>query len=277
MLRRGAFRGRGTLSPMASNLLAVSVGNTRTRVGAFADGDLTWSATIENGKPAEVKEAVIQAAQAFPVDEPYAAVLSTTNRTVSDRLVKQLEGRIRATFLRLERDVPVPIGRQLDPEAIVGEDRLLCAAAAYAVLKQAVVVVDAGTAITVDFVDGAGTFHGGAIAPGGQLMMESMRAGTDQLPDADFDKPGEVPGHNTIEAMRAGVFHSLRGMVHELTERYAEVAGSFPMVVATGGDALMLFREDDRVDRVAPDLVLTGMHLAWKTMVAAAEAGDEQA
>ena len=238
--------------------------------------DLASSATIENGKPAELKAAVIEVAQAFGSDEDYAAVLSTTNRPVSDRLVSQLEGRIRATFLRMERDVPVPIGRQLDPEAIVGEDRLLCAAAAFAVLKQAVVVVDAGTAVTVDFVDGAGTFHGGAIAPGGQLMMESLKAGTDQLPDADFDKPAEVPGHNTIEAMRAGVYFGIRGMVHELTEKYAEVAGSFPMVVATGGDASVLFKEDERVDRVVPDLVLTGIHLAWKAMVAAADGdGDD--
>ena len=109
---------------------------------------------------------MIEAAQAFPAGEDYAAVLSTVNRSVSERLVTQLDGRLRATFLRMERDVPVPIGRQLDPEAIVGEDRLLCAAAAFGVLKQACVVVDAGTAVTVDFVDGAGTFHGGGDRPG---------------------------------------------------------------------------------------------------------------
>ena len=260
---------------MAQNLLAVSVGNTRTRVGAFAGEQLERSATIENGKAQELKDAVIEAAHAFPAEEGYAAVLSTVNRSVSDRLLKQLDGRLRTAFLRMERDVPVPIGRQLDPEAIVGEDRLLCAAAAYAVLKQACVVVDAGTAVTVDFVDGAGTFHGGAIAPGGQLAMESLQAGTDQLPEADFEKPAEVPGHNTIEAMRAGVFYGIRGMVHELTEQYAEVAGAFPLVVVTGGDGAMLFRDDDRVDRVVPDLVLRGIHLAWKTMVAATEREDD--
>ncbi|BAM03337.1 type III pantothenate kinase [Phycisphaera mikurensis] len=262
---------------MPMNLLAVSVGNTRTRVGAFADDQLTWSATVENLKAADVKEAVIEAGQSFPIEEPYAAVISSVNRVVSDRLLGQLEGRVRANFLRMERDVPVPIGRQLDPEAIVGEDRLLCAAAAYAVLKQACVVVDAGTAVTVDFVDGAGTFHGGAIAPGGQMMMDALQAGTDALPEADFEKPVEVPGHNTIEAMRAGVYHGLRGMVHELVEKYAELAGAFPLVVVTGGDGALLFKDDERVDRVVPDLVLTGIQLAWKTMVAAAEEDDDGA
>ena len=49
-------------------------------------------------------------------------------------------------------------------------------------------------------------------------------------------------------------------MVHELTEKYAEVAGAFPLVVATGGDAALLFKDDERVDRVVPDLVLAGIH-----------------
>ena len=260
-----------------TNLLAVSVGNTRTRVGAFAGNDLTRSATIENAKPQELRDAVVEAAQAFAGGEGYSAVISSVNRAVSERLLKALDGRLQAAFLHIERDVPVPIGRQLDPEAIVGEDRLLCAAAAYKVLQQACVVVDAGTAVTVDFVDGAGTFHGGAIAPGGQLQMESLQAGTDQLPDADFEKPVEVPGHNTVEAMRAGVYAGIRGLVHELTESYAELAGAFPLVVATGGDAGMLFKDDERVDRVVPDLVLAGIHLAWTTMVAAAERDAEDA
>ena len=72
---------------------------------------------------------------------------------------------------------------QLDPETITGVDRLLNAAAAYATLKQACVVVDAGTAVTVDFVDGHGTFHGGAIAPGARLQIDALHRGTDALPD----------------------------------------------------------------------------------------------
>src|SRR5699024_6071301 len=126
---------------------------------------------------------------------------------------------------RIEHDINIPIGRQLDPEAIVGEDRLLNAAASYDVLKQACVVIDAGTAITVDFVDGQGTFHGGAIAPGAQSMLNTLADKTSQLPEVELKAPREYIGHNTTEAMRGGVFYCLRGMVRELVEHYAHQAG----------------------------------------------------
>ena len=250
-----------------ASLLAVSIGNTRTRIGAFVDGKLAETATIENGSDEKLGEA-IDSAYAPLRDNPDAAVLlAAVNTPQAERVTAALTERTGRAIHRIERDLPVPVGRQLDPEAIVGEDRLLNAAAAYDVLKQACVVVDAGTAITVDFVDGAGTFHGGAIAPGGQLMLDALQERTSLLPEVEFGRPEEALGHNTTEAMKTGVYHALRGMVHELVEKYAEVAGSFPLVIATGGDGALLFKEDERVDRVVPDLTLMGMALTWRTAV----------
>ncbi len=245
-------------------LLAVSIGNTRTRLGVFVDGKLTETVTLDNARPGEVDDAVARAIEPIKADAQAVIVASTVNPTVSDQVFEAIARLTDHAVHRVERDLPVPVGRQLDPEALVGEDRLLNAAAAYDVLKQACVVVDAGTAITVDFVDGAGTFHGGAIAPGGQLMLDALNQRTAQLPDVEFDKPDEVIGHNTAQAMRSGVFHGLRGLVHELVEQIAEVAGTFPLVVVTGGDGALLFKDDERIDRVVPDLTLMGIALTWK-------------
>ena len=71
--------------------------------------------------------------------------------------------------------------------------------------------------------------------------------------------------------MRSAVFHGLRGMARELTEKYAEVAGSYPAVVATGGDAEMLFGDYELVERVVPDLTLLGMALTLQAAQQAAE------
>jgi type III pantothenate kinase len=135
----------------------------------------------------------------------------------------------------------------------------LNAAAAYDVLHQACVVVDAGTAMTVDFVDGEGTYHGGAIAPGAKMMLDALHGHTDQLPQVGWEKPLEPIGHNTAEAMRSGVFHGMRGMVRELVEQYAQISGAYPIVVVTGGDAQLLFDDYDLVDRIVPELVLRGI------------------
>ena len=186
-------------------------------------------------------------------------LLSSVNPPVANWVEQEVAEHFKRSVTRVERDLPIPIGRQLDPEAIVGEDRLLNAAAAFDVLKQACVVVDAGTAMTVDFIDGAGTFHGGAITPGAQLMLDSLNQRTAQLPEVELAKPAEAIGHSTIEAMKSGVFYGLRGVVHELVERFAESTGQYPLVVATGGDADLLFRDDELVDRVVPDLTLIGI------------------
>src|SRR5690606_4270155 len=155
------------------NLLAVSVGNTRTRVGAFVDGQLTETATFINQRQRHITEAIEHSFRPLRERGDTVVMLTTVNPDAADAIEKRVAELTGRPVKRVERDFPIPIGRQLDPEAIVGEDRLINAAAAYDVMKQACVVVDAGTAITIDFIDGAGTFHGGAIAPGAQLMLDS--------------------------------------------------------------------------------------------------------
>jgi type III pantothenate kinase len=246
------------------NLLAVSVGNTCTRLGAFVEGELTETATFDNGRHRELTDVVDRAFGPLREKEDTVVLMSSVNPKVGDPFSETLSAHLGRPIRRVEQDVAIPIGRQLDREALVGEDRLLNAAAAYDVLKQACIVVDAGTAITVDFIDGAGTFHGGAIAPGGQLMLDALRQRTGMLPETEFAAPIEAIGHNTVEAMRTGVFHALRGMVQQLTEAYAEQAGAFPLVIATGGDANVLFREWEMVDRVVPELTLHGLALTLR-------------
>jgi type III pantothenate kinase len=257
---------------MSLNFLAISIGNTRTRIAAFIDDALTEPVTIDNANADALLPAAKEAYARLP-DSEAVVVLASVNPGIADRLVAELKRELPAASLqRVERDLPVPIGRQLDPESIVGEDRLLNAAGAYETLKQACVIIDAGTAITVDYVDGAGTFHGGAIGPGAQMMLDSLHRHTAQLPEVKFGKPVEAIGHNTLEAMRAAAFHGLRGMVRELVEQYAEIAGNYPLVVATGGDAPLLFGDYELVERVVPELTLIGMAAAVR---AAARAEDE--
>ena len=244
---------------MNVNLLAISIGNTRTRFGTFVDGELVETALAMNGEPSQIIEMACQGIDPLRCKSQSAVLLASVNPTLCEEVERKLAGELKRKLMRVERDLPIPVGRQLDPETLVGDDRLLNAAAAYHVLKQACVVIDAGTAITVDFVDGAGTFHGGAIAPGTRMMLDSLSRHTAQLPEVEMARPEELIGHNTAQAMLGGVFYGVRGMARELAERYAEFAGLYPVVVATGGDADMLFNGFELVERVVPDLTLIGM------------------
>lgn len=252
---------------MNVSLLAISIGNTRTQFGTYVNGKITERLLVNNSDTEALGITIEMAFAALKEDPDAPVVLASVNPAVTRLVTEGVKRRLGRQVLRIEEDLKVPIGRQLDRETIVGEDRLLNAAATYDVLKQACVIVDAGTAITVDYVDGAGTFHGGAIGPGARMMLRSLHQGAAQLPEVEFQRPEEAVGHNTAEAMRSAIFYGLRGMVRELSEQYALTAGSYPLVIATGGDAEVLFGDYELIERVVPDLTLRGIAVTYQTYV----------
>lgn len=258
-------------------MLVVSVGNTRTRFARVEEGKLEPSRVVDNRDAAAASAAVIDAAAseagALPV------LMASVNNPEADRLEKALEA-AGSRVTRFVRDVPIPIQNTLEDDTTVGQDRLLDALGAFSRSQQACIVVDAGTAVTVDFVDGQGIFHGGAIAPGTAMMLKAMHDHTAALPEIKLNPetlPGaEAPfGKTTAQAMALGVASSVRGLVHTLIDRYAEFYGAYPRVVATGGDAALLFEEDDLVEHIVPDLTLVGMVAAAEAIDKADEDGDE--
>jgi type III pantothenate kinase len=254
------------------SLIAIDVGNTRTHVGQFAGGELAQSKRIANGDMGAIVETVSEYWKQVTGQPNASVLLASVNDPMADRISSAVEDQLSIEVFRVGDDVPVPIGQQLDPETLTGVDRLLNAAAAFDRVKQACVVVDAGTAVTIDFVDGEGTFHGGAIAPGATMQLHAMHEHTAALPDLPFRAPdNEAFGRNTAQAMLQGVFHGIRGMVQRLVEQYAEAYGAFPLVIATGGDAPVLFEKEQLVDRIVPELTLIGIAAAAKHALAEGE------
>lgn len=132
------------------------------------------------------------------------------------------------------------------------------------------IVVDAGTALTVDAVDarGAGRFLGGAIAPGPALLARSLAEHTARLPRVEPDSLAVALGRDTESAVQSGVVVGFRGAALELALRIAAEAGfRTPLVVLTGGASPFLTSTFDRPEfrRVAldPDLVHRGLLTAW--------------
>jgi type III pantothenate kinase len=260
--------------PDRPNSVAISVCNTRTQVGKFVGGELETHDRFANDDPAVVVERVVRVWREITEKPQAAIVAASVNSEVCGTLASMIEDQLGVEVYRIGEDIPTPIGQQLDPETITGLDRLLNAAAAFDTIKQACVIIDAGTAVTVDFVDGEGTFHGGAIAPGATLQLKALHEYTSALPELEFHAPDpDAFGRSTAQAMLQGVFHGIRGMAWKLVERYAERYGAYPMVIATGGDAAMLFGNDELVDRVVPELTLQGIGVAARHALAAA--GDD--
>lgn len=253
--------------PSGTTLIALSTGNTRTRIGRFDRGRLEASAVHGNDELA----ALVGDAAAWWQDSGEATLVqASVDGPAALRVRSAIEDQLGVEVYRVGADLPVPIATQLDPETITGADRLLNALAAWTTVQQACVVVDAGTAVTVDFVDGTGVFQGGAIAPGARMQLRALHEHTDALPDLTYAVPDDDAfGRSTAQAMLRGVHFGIRGMMHALVERYAEAYEAYPMVIATGGDAAVLFGDDELVDRIVPDLTLMGIAVAARMALGA--------
>jgi type III pantothenate kinase len=160
---------------------------------------------------------------------------------------------------------PLPV--DYDPPSALGADRIADAVAAVAGWGAPVVVVDAGTAITCDLVDGAGRFAGGAIAPG---PCTAYRGLVERIPHLGLARglppDGDLPlaATTTYDAVRVGVTRGAAALVDSLVAGYRSRVGAAPVVV-TGGLGPTVARHcraDTAVTAVDPDLTLRGIYLA---------------
>jgi type III pantothenate kinase len=256
-----------------TRIVAVSVGNTNTSFALYADLEGSAFGSLPSGDGAAIASAVLERFEALSDALQSAVVIASVNAAAADALTDALRSSLPTKVFRLGEDLDIPLQGRLDPEALTGQDRILNALAAYETMGQACVVVDAGTAITIDFVDGEGVFHGGAIAPGVRMALDAMHRGTSALPKVEFAAPDADSffGRDTTQAMLHGAFYGARGLVRLLTERYAEAYDAYPPVIATGGDARALFEQDELVDRIVPDLTLRGIAIACRSALGTME------
>lgn len=238
----------------------ISVGNTRIQIALITNNEVSEVVYLEHDQTAEILSTLNGWREGLANKDDCAVVIGSVHTTTSNSITSLIKDQLGLDIYELETDLPIPIGRSLDPETIVGIDRLLNAAAAWEIAKQACVVIDAGTAVTVDFIDGEGVFHGGAIMPGAQMQLQALASGTDLLEGIDFKVPeGDTFGRSTGSAMLRGVFHGIRGGVWRIIETYAEEYGAYPLVIATGGDSEVLFSHDELITRIVPDLAVRGI------------------
>lgn len=148
----------------------------------------------------------------------------------------------------------------------VGADRIANAIAAAELFPdQHRMVVDFGTATTCDVITANNEYLGGVIMPGLKLSMNALQAGTAKLAAVEIVKPEKALGQTTAHSVQSGLYfghlHALRGLLQQLRQ---EAFGSRPVtIIGTGGFA-GLFANSGVFDHEVPDLVLTGLRLAWR-------------
>lgn len=151
----------------------------------------------------------------------------------------------------------------LDDPRTLGADRALNALAAHRKYAGDLIVIDFGTATTLDVVDYTGAYKGGVIAPGPNLSLEALVNNTAKLPRIAIEQPrsASVIGRNTEDAMLSGLFWGYVSMLEGLVARIRAEIGRPTKVIATGGLAVLFGGQDALFDAVDIDLTLDGLAL----------------
>jgi type III pantothenate kinase len=259
------------------NLIAIDIGNTTIKVAFYLNDEEKLVKSVDGNAgnvESQLAEILVECWDQAPLieiaKEPVKECVLVAGSVKPEwaGLVRDvIKEELGQNLLVIGQDVPLPMETAVDDALQVGTDRLCAAAAAYAVIEGAVVVADFGTAVTVDLVDEDGVFVGGTNAPGFDLSLAAMNTGTARLPKVQMQRPKEVYGVNTEEAMRAGVYWGAVGLLETLCRKYAEQIGSWPQVILTGGAAKIIKDDCDFVDSWVSDLALRGIIIAYKKYI----------
>ena len=257
------------------NIIAVDIGNTNIDIGLFLEDKEQFVKSIPGGSRAKLTNCLKSAWQKIPIaesskeDQRNGVIVVSSVKSAWTKVVREIaKDNLGEEIYIIGKDIPLPIQLRVDKPDKVGTDRVVSAAAAYAVTEDAVVIADFGTAVTIDLVDQNGVFQGGVICPGFEISAQALKQNTAQLPNIKVSKPIAPYGKNTADAINCGLYYSIVGALQEIIRRYAEKIGKWPQTVITGAAAKTIKDDCDFIDSFVPNLVVKGIVLSYKKYIA---------
>ncbi len=254
-------------------LLAIDVGNTNIVLGVFDDATLVQSWRLQTLRERTSDELGLLVDGLFAhsrIDRVRVrgVILGSVVPPLTGTMRSMVQRYFGVTALIVEPGVNTLMPILYENPAEVGADRIVNAIAAFEKYGKGkgrpLIVVDFGTATTLDAITAKGEYLGGAICPGVQISADALFQRAARLPRIDVRKPAHVVGRTTVEAMESGLFYGYVGMVEGLVRRMSDELGGHALCVATGGLADVIAPETPLIEHVDPDLTLHGLRIVWE-------------
>jgi len=233
--------------------LAIDIGNSRVKTGIFVKNKLAKSSIYNSfslstlksifRETPEIDSSILCSVKKYPV--ALKSFLSSHSR-----------------FVELSYKTPVPVNVAYKTPSTLGMDRLAAICGAYSISKKRnILVVNAGTCITFDFMDSKGLYYGGSISPGLDMRYKALHTFTGKLPlispDMKFNK---LTGADTAESIKSGVqlgiISEVEGIIGEYQSKYKDLT-----IILTGGNMPWLLKSLKCKIKAEPFLVLTGLNV----------------
>ncbi|WP_159888024.1 type III pantothenate kinase [Paenibacillus puerhi] len=249
-------------------ILVVDVGNTNIVLGLYKEKQLVHHWRLSTSRATTADEYGIMMYNLFQ----HAGIgLEQVQGVIISSVVPPLMFVLEQLCVKYIKKKPMVVGpgiktglniRYENPKE-VGADRIVNAVAAIELYGPPCIVVDFGTATTLDYIDEKSQYIGGAVAPGIGISTEALYQHAAKLPRIELVKPRSVVGRTTVSSMQAGIIYGFAGQVDGIIDRIRQEYKTDPTVVATGGLAELIASESRTIQLVNPLLTLQGLQIIY--------------
>ena len=248
-------------------LVAIDVGNTQTVVGLFRDDALVSHWRIATNAERTSDEYAILLQQFLDQDDVdfsmlHGVAISSVVPRVTAALREMGDRYLARPPMVIEPGVKTGMAILYDNPKEVGADRIANAVAAFEQFGGPAIVVDFGTATTVDAISANGEYLGGAIVPGIEISLDALFGRAAALRRVELVAPKHVIGKSTVESIQAGAVYGFTGQVDAIVDRIAAELGT-ATVIATGGLAGLLLPYSRTIEHHEPWLTLDGLRIVF--------------
>ena len=252
-------------------LLAADIGNTQTVLGLFEGDELRgkWRIATEAHRTSDelaVVFAGLLGLRGLRLEEVSALIASSVVPALARSYRDLAAGIFGVPFYSVDAQMETGLKNRYDDPGAVGADRIVNAVAAGKHYGFPAIIVDIGTATTVEAVDSGGCYLGGAILTGLYVALDALISRTSKLPSVDLiDGPPKAIATNTPDSIRSGFIYGYAGAIDALIRRFREELGAENLrAIATGGPAPVIARHCQEIGVLDPDLTLKGLRVLYE-------------
>ena len=250
-------------------LLAIDIGNTNLVIGCIQDDQILFQARIATDRTRTSDQYGVEIKNML---EAFGVQISQITDCIISSVVPPVFNSVKTGVIKVIKKQPMVVGPGLktglnihvDVPSQVGSDRIVIAVAALAEYQAPLILMDLGTATTIEVIEPENLYMGGVIFPGVKISLDALTSRAAQLPGISLDKPKTVIGKNTVDCMRSGMMYGTAAMIDGLVDRIEAELGHSCTLIATGGMAQFIAPLCKRKIVLEKDLLLKGLNLIYK-------------
>lgn len=250
-------------------LLAIDIGNTNIVIGCIHEDRILFKARIATELHRTSDQYGVEIKNML---EAFGVCKDDIEDCIISSVVPPVFNSVKTGVLKVIGKQPMVVGPGLktglnihvDVPSQVGSDRIVIAVAALAEYTAPLILMDLGTATTIEVIEPDNLYMGGVIIPGVKTSLDALVSHAAQIPGISLEKPKQVIGKNTVDCLRSGMMHGTASMIDGIIERMEEELGHPSTLIATGGMAQFIMPLCQHSIILEKDLLLKGLNLIYK-------------